>query len=49
VHGNRIGVCLQVDGYDTARLQTDVHYDNDRNLEATQLPVPEPAEVSTSG
>jgi hypothetical protein len=38
-----IGACVQIDGYDLGRLNDDVVYiDNDSNLEATSLPVPEP-------
>jgi hypothetical protein len=36
-----IGACVQVDGYDLARLMRDVVYrDNDVNLDSTSLPVP---------
>jgi hypothetical protein len=38
-----IGVCLQDESYDIARLQSDVVYrDNGSNLDSTMLPVPEP-------
>jgi len=41
---NRIGVCIQNDGYDTRRLSDRVHYDdNESNLMTTNLPVPEAA------
>jgi hypothetical protein len=43
VEDNRIGVCLQVEGYDTSRLEQDVEYRNETNLQATRLPVPRPA------
>jgi hypothetical protein len=43
VSGAAIGACIQVDGYDVARLSDDVIYvDNGVNLDATTLPVPEP-------
>lgn len=36
-----VGACVQVDGYDIARLSDRVAYrDNARNLDATELPVP---------
>jgi hypothetical protein len=39
-----LGACVQVDGYDLARLTDDVRYeDNGANLEATTLPVPSSA------
>jgi len=42
VEGSAIGACVQVEGYDLDRLTEDVLYrDNDANLEATMLPVPE--------
>jgi hypothetical protein len=42
--GNDIGACVQVEGYDLARLTQDVRYKrNGRNLESTRLPGPEPA------
>ncbi len=38
-----IGACIQVEGYDTARLTNDVEYrDNGINLDSTTLPLPEP-------
>ncbi len=38
---NPVGVCLQVPGYDMARLTTDVRYEmNGINLDSTTLPVP---------
>jgi hypothetical protein len=47
VERTSIGACVQVDGYDTTRLQHEVEYrDNGKNLDATSLPVPEP--VSTA-
>lgn len=43
VTGASIGACIQVDGYDITRLMQDVIYrDNDANLDATTLPVPDP-------
>jgi hypothetical protein len=46
VSGSPIGACVQVDGYDLGRLSTDVTYvDNDVNLDATSLPVPQPIEL----
>jgi hypothetical protein len=46
VRDNPIGVCLQIDGYDSMRLEDDVAYEgNDTNLTATTLPVPEPSDV----
>jgi len=40
-----IAEAFKVDGYDTDRLTTTVRFvDNDTNLQATALPVPEPAE-----
>jgi len=42
VQGNPIGACVQVDGYDLDRLNAGVSYrDNETNLNATSLPVPE--------
>jgi len=42
VSGNDLGACLQVDGYDTDRVSDGVIYrDNNSNLEATSLPVPD--------
>jgi len=39
-----IGACVQVAGYDVDRLMTGVVYrDNELNLDATMLPVPDPA------
>lgn len=41
ITGCAIGACVQVDGYDFARLSTGIEYrDNVRNLESTMLPVP---------
>ncbi len=41
VAGAAIGACVQVDGYDLARLMNDVVYhDNGVSLQATTLPVP---------
>ena len=46
VFGSAIGACVQVDGYDVDRLTNDVRYfDNETNLQATTLPVPEAIEV----
>jgi len=43
VTGAAIGACVQVDDYDLMRLSNDVRYqDNDTNVQATTLPVPEP-------
>jgi hypothetical protein len=43
VTGNPIGACVQIDGYDLGRLQGGVDYvDNDSDLQATMLPVPDP-------
>ncbi len=43
VSGCALGACVQVEGFDVTRLQEDVRYrDNDVNLDATDLPVPEP-------
>jgi hypothetical protein len=44
VRDNPIGVCMQVDGYDTERLTASVRFvDNGTNLQTTELPIPEPA------
>lgn len=41
-----IGACIAPEGYDTARISTDVRYhDNRANLQATVLPVPAPIGV----
>jgi len=46
VEGSAIGACVQVDGYDLARISQDVVYrDNEANIDATSLPVPEPIEL----
>jgi hypothetical protein len=43
VYDSPIGACVQVDGYDLTRLSGTVAYhDNEANLQATSLPVPEP-------
>jgi hypothetical protein len=43
ITGAPIGACVQIDGYDLSRLMNDVQYiDNDRSLDTTMLPVPEP-------
>ena len=43
VSGNPVGANVQVPGYDISRLSDRVLYrDNDRNLDATELPVPDP-------
>jgi hypothetical protein len=40
-----IGACVQIEGYDLARLMDQVIYrDNDSNLDSTMLPVPAPVE-----
>ena len=50
VSGQPIGLCLQVDGYDADRLTNRVLFiDNDVNLQATTLPVPEPAAPAAVG
>jgi hypothetical protein len=44
VSGSAIGACIQVDGYDDNRLSNGVvYFDNERNLDSTSLPVPDPA------
>jgi len=44
VSGASVGACVQEDGYDLSRLTSDVQYrDNGTNLDATMLPVPDPA------
>ena len=40
VTDNPIGACVQIDGYDIARLSRNVRYHNDTDLSATTLPVP---------
>jgi hypothetical protein len=40
IAGNLIGACLR-GGYDLSRLTTDVFYDNETNLDSTELPLPE--------
>ncbi|MBW2461125.1 MAG: DUF1565 domain-containing protein [Deltaproteobacteria bacterium] len=40
IRGNEIGACVQIDDYDVNRLNSDVSYDNDTNLDTTTLPVP---------
>jgi len=40
VRGYEIGACVQVPGYDIARLSDGVVYDNVTNLDTTTLPVP---------
>ncbi len=43
VAGSAIGACVTDEGYDLARLQSDVEFrDNETNLDSTSLPVPEP-------
>ncbi len=45
----RIGACVQADGYDLTRLTNGVDFtDNETNLDATRLPVPEPAATATA-
>ena len=39
VTGQPIGVSIQTEAYDVARLMNRVHYDNDRNLDARDLPL----------
>jgi hypothetical protein len=42
VSGALVGACVQVPGYDIARLQDRVLYrDNGTNLDVTTLPIPE--------
>jgi hypothetical protein len=42
-----VGACVGVSGYDVARLNREVRYrENGTNLDATELPVPEPLEAS---
>lgn len=44
VSGNSVGACVQIDGFDVNRLSNDVLYrDNGERIQATTLPVPEPA------
>jgi len=46
VAGNPIGANVQVEGYDLARLSDDVEFvDNGVNLDALDLPVPDPADA----
>lgn len=41
VSGGAIGACIQVDGYDLSRVQSNVRYsDNGTSLQATSLPTP---------
>jgi hypothetical protein len=40
ITGNRIGACIQVDGYDLSRIESPAYEDNVTNLESTSLPVP---------
>jgi hypothetical protein len=48
VSGTEIGACVQIPGYDTARLSNGVAYrGNVQNLQATTLPVPEPTMPSS--
>lgn len=43
VHGNLIGVNIQLPAYDVTRLQQNVrYYDNEVNLDSRSLPVPSP-------
>ncbi len=43
VRANPIGACIQRDGYDYSRLEAGVSFTgNERNLDATRLPVPAP-------
>lgn len=47
VSGAAIGACVQRAGYDVARLENDVAYhDNGVNLQATELPLPMPADLA---
>jgi len=42
VSGSSVGACVQVDGYDLARLLDGVAYiDNGTSLQTTMLPVPD--------
>ncbi len=45
IRENPIGVCLQVDGYDLDRLRDRVVFDNEQQLSATMLPLPESLET----
>lgn len=41
IEGSAIGACVQIDGYDLARVVEDVRYlDNDRNVESVSVYVP---------
>ncbi len=40
VADNPIGANVQTEGFDISRITTDVHYDNDFNLDSSALPVP---------
>ncbi len=40
IRDNRIGACVQVDGYDLGRIDSPRYEDNVTNLEVTSLPVP---------
>ncbi len=43
IRDNPIGACVQLEGFDVARLSDRVRYiDNERNLDATTLPIPQP-------
>ena len=49
VTGCVIGACIQIDGFDTDRLTREVvFHDNEVNLQATSLPVPDPVELDLS-
>ena len=49
VSGCLIGACVQVEGYDIARLTGGVRYrDNRTQLDTTELPVPDPATFPSS-
>ena len=50
VRGQPIGVCLQVGGYDVERLTSGVVFaDNEVNLQSTELPIPNAAEMIPEG
>jgi len=43
VSSNPIGANVQTAGYDIARLNDNVIFDNDDNFDMSALPIPEPA------
>lgn len=47
VRDNPIGACVQIDGYDVARITTGVAYEgNGVNVQTVDLPLPEPEETA---